>query len=1013
MKKQKIIFATAIFALLIFVPFIQSYAADVDQVDFDNAKAGTSSSPVFFGECYTDGPYAYQFDEDEIRLTSNIDLGEDFIQLLNQKCVIDLNGFTISTASEYNATFEIERAQVTFTGNGTINAYDSGSYVIELEDGSNVTIENGTYNGGIAATYGGYGNDGYSALIVNGGIFKHFRIDESDVTINNATIDARELAINAIELGSSGALVINNANVYSDNNCIVIDYYKYLNFEAAYANARNLIINGGNYIAGDVGIVIGNIDDIKLSKCHIVGENAAIADFCTSRDYEDILGIDSHFEGGIHLNSVPFDNTLNWYLSQSELNVVRNELNSDIETHIITFNRMSGNSWVESLIGNKVEGQHVIFPEDPTKSDCRFEGWYYDRDLNEDSKVDVDNDFPTFSPSTMVYAKWVEDEQEPEKIDRISLNFDKTAEINSEYTFGEWNENFATSMNANSTTCINMYSDEAYLAYNNGNDVWVKGADDEYLNTTSTYGIVVKVYPTGYYYFDEDDINNNNIIVCVNNGVEFTSWKALNYNSDSQVLTMVIPIDSITYRVTFNTGSMGLMTKQSVKQNKKVSPPNLNYPGHTLEGWFYVDMTTPFDFNTPIRENTFLYAKWTENSVTAPTANQLTYNGQMQDLITAGSTSNGTIKYSLDNQNWSTEIPQRKDAGEYTVYYKVFGDNNQNDGETGSVVATIAKVNPEYIAPTANQLTYNNGMQGLVTAGRTKGGTIKYSLDNQNWSTEIPRGKVVGTYIVYYRVFGDNNHNDSETGSVVATISYADGLNKIDSVWYYCKNNQIQTDFTGLVEKDGTLYYIQRGELHWGVNTLIKHDGTWYYIKNSMVDNSYTGLVQKDGTWFYVQNGVLHWGVETLVKRNGTWFYVKNSMVDWNYTGLVKKDGAWFYVQKGVLHWGVETLVKRNGTWFYVKNSMVDWNYTGLVKKDGVWYYVQKGKLVWGVETLVKRNGTWYYVKNSMVNWNYTGLVKKDGTLYYVQKGVLKWGYNGTKTFNGKKYTIKNSMVVK
>ena len=195
-------------------------------------------------------------------------------------------------------------------------------------------------------------------------------------------------------------------------------------------------------------------------------------------------------------------------------------------------------------------------------------------------------------------------------------------------------------------------------------------------------------------------------------------------------------------------------------------------------------------------------------------------------------------------------------------------------------------------------------------------------------------------------------------------------------------------------------------------NGLTKVNGTWYYLNNGNPDTNYTGLVQYNGSWFYVQKGELKWGVKTLVKYNGTWYYVNNSTVDWNYTGLVKYNGSWYYVQKGTLKWGEETLVKYNGTWFYVKNSTVDWNYTGLVKYNGSWFYVQKGQLNWGVKTLTQYYKTWYYVNNSKLDWNYTGLCEYNGKWYYIQKGVLKWGYNGKVVYNGKTYTVKNSTVV-
>ena len=62
-------------------------------------------------------------------------------------------------------------------------------------------------------------------------------------------------------------------------------------------------------------------------------------------------------------------------------------------------------------------------------------------------------------------------------------------------------------------------------------------------------------------------------------------------------------------------------------------------------------------------------------TVTAPTANTLTYNGNEQELVTAGDTDFGKVLYSLDGTNYSEDIPKATDAGTYTVYYKVDTDN--------------------------------------------------------------------------------------------------------------------------------------------------------------------------------------------------------------------------------------------------------------------------------------------------------------------------------------------------
>ncbi|MEI3240561.1 MAG: YDG domain-containing protein [Lachnospiraceae bacterium] len=122
---------------------------------------------------------------------------------------------------------------------------------------------------------------------------------------------------------------------------------------------------------------------------------------------------------------------------------------------------------------------------------------------------------------------------------------------------------------------------------------------------------------------------------------------------------------------------------------------------------------------------------------TAPTAQEnLTYTGQEQALITAGSvTSGGTMQYSLtENGTYSQDIPTGTDAGAYTVWYRVIGDANHNDTAPASVAVRIGKkpltitgvtaaskpydgtTNADISSVTFDNVTLNRGTDYTVTA---------------------------------------------------------------------------------------------------------------------------------------------------------------------------------------------------------------------------------------------------------------------------------------------------------
>ncbi|MBR5167326.1 MAG: BspA family leucine-rich repeat surface protein [Salinivirgaceae bacterium] len=88
----------------------------------------------------------------------------------------------------------------------------------------------------------------------------------------------------------------------------------------------------------------------------------------------------------------------------------------------------------------------------------------------------------------------------------------------------------------------------------------------------------------------------------------------------------------------------------------------------------------------------FAITKADATLVKAPEAiANLVENSNAQNLITAGIAENGTLLYKLGaDGKYSEDLPYAKDAGTYTIYYKVEGNENYNDIADASIVVTIA-----------------------------------------------------------------------------------------------------------------------------------------------------------------------------------------------------------------------------------------------------------------------------------------------------------------------------------
>ncbi len=155
----------------------------------------------------------------------------------------------------------------------------------------------------------------------------------------------------------------------------------------------------------------------------------------------------------------------------------------------------------------------------------------------------------------------------------------------------------------------------------------------------------------------------------------------------------------------------------------------------------------------------------------------LIYNGSAQTLLeTAPAANGGTIKYSIDDQvTWQEELPKGTNAGQYVIYYKAFGDGNYNDSDFNLCNVSIAKANITVTAPAAiENLVYSGAAQALTTGGSADGGEIRFSSTKDgNYSEDVIAATNAGSYEVWYKVIGDNNHNDTEPAKIDVSIAKA------------------------------------------------------------------------------------------------------------------------------------------------------------------------------------------------------------------------------------------------
>ena len=148
----------------------------------------------------------------------------------------------------------------------------------------------------------------------------------------------------------------------------------------------------------------------------------------------------------------------------------------------------------------------------------------------------------------------------------------------------------------------------------------------------------------------------------------------------------------------------------------------------------------------------------------------LKYNGNAQELVTAGSgVTGGTLQYSLSSgTGFSTAIPKGTNAGNYVVYYKVVGDDTHIDTAEQTINVNIGRKTPEasdFVFAPPSSLGYDgNDKAATVTlkspySDAGNGITIKYAKSG----TPVTNPKDVGEYTVSIDYKGGTNF-ESKSG---------------------------------------------------------------------------------------------------------------------------------------------------------------------------------------------------------------------------------------------------------
>ena len=210
-----------------------------------------------------------------------------------------------------------------------------------------------------------------------------------------------------------------------------------------------------------------------------------------------------------------------------------------------------------------------------------------------------------------------------------------------------------------------------------------------------------------------------------------------------------------------------------------------------------------FMFNQDSDNQTgFQFLPKLEGELTPPVGKTgLAYTGAAQDLITEGSSTTGTVQYSLDGTNYSTTIPQGTDAKEYTVYYKVVAKDGYKDVEPASLKVTIAPKTVSSPTITLSQTSYNYDSTAKQPTVTVKDGTT--DIPASEYTVSYKNNTAVGAATV--TITDNTGGNYTVSGSTTFTIvlkgdTNGDGKVNVADIVKAIKDGKPQADIDDIVK---------------------------------------------------------------------------------------------------------------------------------------------------------------------------------------------------------------------
>lgn len=344
---------------------------------------------------------------------------------------------------------------------------------------------------------------------------------------------------------------------------------------------------------------------------------------------------------------------------------------------------------------------------------------------------------------------------------------------------------------------------EPVVVVTNGNKTLVKDVDYTVSYTNNVNVGVGTVTINGKGEYDEDvtlsanfNINRRDI-----SGFTVTGINDLVYNGSEQTVTPVVKYGETTLEAGVDYTVTGT-SATAVSQNTVIITGQGNYTGTIARQWNITQKPLTITANA----QSVTYGTAITQGTNQVTTNSLCAGHTLSAITLTQSTTNLTTNGTITPSAATIMHGSNNVTSNYNITYN-----------TGTL--TINKAAPTYTAPTAKtNLVYNGSEQTLINAGSATGGTMCYSFDNSIWYNNADMMKRTNAntsgYTVYFKVVGDENHNDVAPASINVAIAKANG---------WCKLPESESPYWD--DPDWVISYTLEVDHHGGDLSYLKSEG--------------------------------------------------------------------------------------------------------------------------------------------------------------------------------------------